>query len=141
MPCSQALIEGADRLQRLSMYEQGAGRINLLKSMKILQFNPSGPACACCGMDSCSRPSRCLLKTEQGSPPIHILLHVCVLWQMLLKQTSQVRAVVCAHPLPACVYRGSLVPEVTRLLQMPAQADLAGACHSRVWSPGGAQVA
>ncbi|KAF5829056.1 membrane-bound transcription factor site-1 protease [Dunaliella salina] len=33
----QALIEGADRLQRLSMYEQGAGRINLLKSMKILQ--------------------------------------------------------------------------------------------------------
>jgi|AntDeeMetagen681_2_1112603.scaffolds.fasta_scaffold64829_1 hypothetical protein len=33
----QALIEGATQLPRLSMYEQGAGRINLLQSMKILQ--------------------------------------------------------------------------------------------------------
>jgi hypothetical protein len=33
----QALVEGADQLPGLSMYEQGSGKLNLHKSMEILQ--------------------------------------------------------------------------------------------------------
>jgi hypothetical protein len=36
----QALIEGADKLGHLNMYEQGAGRINLLQSQRILAVRP-----------------------------------------------------------------------------------------------------
>ncbi len=87
----QALAEGAVRLQRLNIYEQGHGRINLVNSAKILQsYKPRwaraaagcmragllSPGCCCCwaaGLLGCLQQgllARCWRAAEQCLPPV-----------------------------------------------------------------------
>jgi len=53
----QALVEGATRIPGINLYEQGAGKMNLLNSMVKPCFGPSDlcvEPCWCCHCPLCS---------------------------------------------------------------------------------------
>ena len=62
----QALVEGARKLPRMSMFEQGAGRIDLLASMKILQVGTAVQCHALMFKISCGCALPCQVCMEQS---------------------------------------------------------------------------